>query len=354
MHVRPACVSSAACQGGFGNCACASGRKAGPASSSAAAAIAGRSSPRSPQPDQQVDRQQRQAPPRSATARSPARCPTALKRLQRWPPAPARPQPACRHRARQVQRPAPGLRPIQPRRMEPGRHPSSQTPPRSQPGRGRRRRPQHAEPVQRLRRAERIAASGVAATPADSATKPLQHVRETGPISGRFDQSAFAVTWNSTTRPGAAGRLRHQRRAVGQPGPAMVGELRGGLAPAPAALTVHLIGHRQPGERRRWAGTPPIWPAGSRTAPRQAADPRPAVTAPASDRSTVACGGGVAHRRGSPSTDPAKRISSAAMLDPGPAAPADSAADTGLIRQHHHPRSPVHSSVCRSPRAQVR
>ena len=74
-----------------------------------------------------------------------------------------------------------------------------------QRGRRRRRRAELAEPVQRLgRRQRRAVASSPAATPADSATS-RRSMSTNRPDSGRSDQSALAVTWNSTIRPAPRG-----------------------------------------------------------------------------------------------------------------------------------------------------
>ena len=134
-------------------------------------------------------------------------------------------------------------------------------------------------------------AVGAVATPADSATS-RRSMSTNRPDSGRFDQSALAVTWNSTIRPAPARRLRHQRRAVGQRGPGMGGEVGALARPAPGGSPAPPPA--RPGRRtasdgeRREPGR-----LGSRTSRRQAGGRRPAGgPAAAVSVSSIGCLGG--------------------------------------------------------------
>ena len=87
-----------------------------------------------------------------------------------------------------------------------------------------------------------------AATPTDSATS-RRSMSTNKPDSGRLDQSALAVTWNSTMRPAplvasvTSGVPSRQRR------PGVRGEIGARLGQH-LAVDRHLGRHRQPGERR--------------------------------------------------------------------------------------------------------
>ena len=114
---------------------------------------------------------------------------------------------------------------------------------------GGRRRGKLAEPVQRLgRRERRPSACSPAATPTESATS-RRSISTNRPDSGRFDQSALAVTWNSTIRP--APRAAWVTSGVPSASRAQVASVR-----SRARLGQHLAGHPhlvrhgQAGERR--------------------------------------------------------------------------------------------------------
>ena len=91
---------------------------------------------------------------------------------------------------------------------------------------------QQAEPVQRLGRRQHACCPRCVATPADSATS-RRSMSTNRPDSGRLDQSALAVTWNSTIRPAPCVACGHQRRAVGQRRPGVAGEVGATARPAP-------------------------------------------------------------------------------------------------------------------------
>ena len=89
------------------------------------------------------------------------------------------------------------------------------------------------------------------ATPTDNSTS-RRSMSTNSPDSGRFDQSAFAVTWNSTTRPPPSGIsvTSGVPSAKRRPGPArQIGAGFGQHLP----VDLDLLGNRQAGERRvRW------------------------------------------------------------------------------------------------------
>ncbi len=125
----------------------------------------------------------------------------------------------------EVERPAAVLRPVQAGRMaRAGRRRGDRV------ACQRRRRWRAARPVGRTRPASPPAPAArelVAsfATPTESATS-RRSISTNRPDSGRSDQSALAVTWNSTMRPAPRGACRDQRRAVGEARPGLLGQMR--------------------------------------------------------------------------------------------------------------------------------
>ncbi|MEJ0018162.1 MAG: hypothetical protein WDN25_16655 [Acetobacteraceae bacterium] len=90
--------------------------------------------------------------------------------------------------------------------------------------------------------------SAVGATPTDSATS-RRSMSTNRPDSGRFDQSALAVTWNSTTRP--APRVVCVTSGVPSASAAQVWLARSAEGSASTwRFDLHFVGDRQPGERR--------------------------------------------------------------------------------------------------------
>ena len=94
-----------------------------------------------------------------------------------------------------------------------------------------------AEAVQRAARREgrerlgtRAACPAAAPPPAPGRDRARGAAsRRTCRTSGRFDQSALAVTWNSTIRPLPCGVGGDKRRAVGEAGPDLGRQIGGGL-----------------------------------------------------------------------------------------------------------------------------
>ena len=123
----------------------------------------------------------------------------------------------------------------------------------------------------------RVAWLGVA-TPADSATS-RRSISTNRPDSGRLDQSALAVTWNSTNAAGAMRRLGDQRRAIGQRRPGM--GARSALGSASTWRVIFTSAARQAGEGRAGGNGASAGRLGSRTSRRRTAGRRPAA-APAS------------------------------------------------------------------------
>ena len=118
-----------------------------------------------------------------------------------------------------------------------------------------RSRPAAARTAGRTRPASRPAParvlSALGATPADSATS-RRSMSTNRPDSGRFDQSALAVTWNSTIRP--APRVAWvtsgvPSASVAQVCPARSARRLGQHLP----VDLHLVRHGQAGERRAGA-----------------------------------------------------------------------------------------------------
>ena len=112
------------------------------------------------------------------------------------------------------------------------------------------------------------------ATPADSATS-RRSMSTNRPDSGRFDQSAFAVTWNSTISPGAA---RRPAVTSGVPSASVAQVWLARSAPGSAStwrVTCTSAGTARPANGEP-AGTARGRPACSRTSRRRAGGRRPA------------------------------------------------------------------------------
>ena len=236
-------------------------------------AVAGRSSPRSAQRDQQVEREQSQ---RDGSSQRPERALRDCRgeRLQAGAGVSAgrlRARAAWRRRL-SAWRPFSGpYRPGGCCGETGGRPNSSAASPVAACGGG----DKQPEPVQRLGRRQDGVSRHCGRTPADSATS-RRSISTNRPDSGRFDQSALAVTWNSTIRPAPA-----RRRVTSGVPSASVAQVW--AASVRRGFGEHLPGHRHVRRNRAArrtasrAGTAPSRPAGSRTARRRAGGRRPAA-----------------------------------------------------------------------------
>ena len=153
------------------------------------------------------------------------------------------------------------------------------------------------------------------------------------PDSGRFDQSALAVTWNRTTRPSPSALAGDQRRAVLEARQHPIGQVRIGLRHH-LARDVDVRRHRQPGERavlrerlqlpRRAPGHRAADGCGRRRAagPAAADPPRagPRPTAPAAARRSAAAARRARPSRSAPARSASPRLPTSARISTSGAA----------------------------------
>ena len=210
---------------------------------------------------------------------------------------------------------------------------------------------QQAEAVQRLGRRQHGVLLGVGATPDREVDQPAQHVheqpgqRQVGPvgIGGDVEQHdaagaarAPAVTSGVPSASAAQVGCARSRRGLGQH----------------LAVHLHLVGHRQAGERRAGGERRQRRPAGSRTARRRAGGRRPAARTGSSgsvspSRLPRPCAGRRSGSAGRPA--PPSRPARRAPRPPAAAGrPAPAPTDRACSRVA---RSPSRSSVIRRQRA---
>ena len=203
---------------------------------------------------------------------------------------------------------------------------------------------QQAEPVQRLGRGQRRRRRPRGGRRRRTAATSRRSMSTNRPDSGRSDQSALAVTWNSTIRPAPARGLRSPA-ACRRPARAQVRSAR-----SRARLGQHLAGHlhlvrhrraRRTASRRGTAASPAGW--------LQDIAP-PSWRSPASSRTGSSVS--VSLLAASAVRGPAKRISSPPLLDPvAPARRAPAPSGSGRSARTSTERSRFSSVRQRRPRA---
>ena len=149
----------------------------------------------------------------------------------------------------QVQHLTAVLRPVQAGRMPRGDRGGGEFV-RRQSGRGGRRLRTAGRTRPASRRAPAWRCPAAVATPTDSSTS-RRSMSTNRPDSGRLDQSALAVTWNSTTRPAPFGISVTSGVPSSSAAQVRAGQIGGGFG-EDLAVDLDFIGDLQAGERRGW------------------------------------------------------------------------------------------------------